>query len=237
MQNNDFLNVGLFNWWPSATGVELAQEVKKWLQTYEIEEKDGFDGIGSLFGAENKPMNALEVSKWYERTGTRRNPDISETDYTNRSRETKYHLWFHKNVKVRLTREDFFVDYGEYSASMPQDEKIDYEIIVTTDDFLETFTIDNENFRPFDYFKEKMEKINRKTFFTSEGVNLETDWEPYDIDLMRQISEWPYSVEVKKEFPDSISIHTRMIYPLWFIPDTGFEGLGSLFGAEQEVQA
>ena len=52
-------------------------------------------------------MNALGVSKWYERTGIRRNPDISETDYANRSREEKYHLWFHNNVKVRLTDSDF----------------------------------------------------------------------------------------------------------------------------------
>ena len=75
MSNNAFTDVGLFNWWPNATGVELAQEVKEWLQTYEAEDDDGgFDGLGSLFGAENKPKNALELSKWYERN---RNPKKS----------------------------------------------------------------------------------------------------------------------------------------------------------------
>ena len=28
MSNNAFTDVGLFNWWPNATGVELAQEEK-----------------------------------------------------------------------------------------------------------------------------------------------------------------------------------------------------------------
>ena len=51
---SDFHHLGLFNWWPSGEGQELRREVEEWLLTYE-EEEDGFEGLGSLFGAENEP--------------------------------------------------------------------------------------------------------------------------------------------------------------------------------------
>lgn len=222
MSNNGFTDVGLFNWWPSGTGVELVQEVKEWLQTYEIEEKSEWDGLGSLFAAENKPMNALELSKWYQRTGIRRNPDIGETDLSNRSREEKYHLWFHENVKVRLTAEDFHDDMAEGEAP-----HIDYEITVSY--YKGRYKIiDNEPFTPSDYLEERLTEIQQKTFFTDnigvKGPRGEVEsWEIYPFADTKQVDV----------FDTERGILIK--YPLWFIPDS-FTNLGSLFGAEQEVQ-
>lgn len=225
MSNNGFTDVGLFNWWPNSTGLELTQDVKEWLQTYEIEEKSEWDGLGSLFGAENKPMNALELPKWYERTGIRRNPDISVKDYSNRSREWQYHLWFHKNVKVRLTDSDFNDDMAKGEAP-----HIDYEITVSyyKDESVSIF--DNESFTPLDYLEERLMKIYNKTFFTDNiGVNgPRGEVESWDI--------YPYSDTKQVDVFDT-KRGILIKYPLWFIPDKGFDGIGSLFGAEQGVQA
>ena len=234
MSNNGFTDVGLFNWWPIGTGAELAQEVKEWLQTYEPEkEKDGFEGLGSLFGAENKPipkftggntttMNGTELYQWYKKTGILRNPDISETDYTNRSRETKYHRWFHENVKVRLTDSDFHDDLAEGEAP-----HIDYEITVSyyKDESISIF--DNQPFSPLDYCEERLKKIQRKTFFTDntgvKGPRGEVEeWELYPFADTKQVDV----------FDTERGILIK--YPLWFIYDEGFEGIGSLFGAEKE---
>ena len=225
MSNNAFTDVGLFNWWPNATGVELAQEVKEWLQTYEAEDEDGgFEVLSSLFAAENKPKNALELSKWYERTGIRRNPDISERDYSNRSRESQYHLWFHENVKVRLTDSDFNDDMAEGEAP-----HIDYEITVSYYKDESVSIIDNEPFTPFDYLEERLTEIQHKTFFTDnvgvKGSRGEVEsWELYPYTDTKQVDVF----DTKRGI--------RIEYPLWFIPES-FAGLGSLFGAEQEVQA
>ena len=233
MSNNAFTDVGLFNWWPNSTGLELTQEVKEWLQTYEIEEKDGFEGLGSLFGAENKPKNALELSKWYERTGIRRNPDISEKDYSNRNREEKYHLWFHKNVKVRFTRQDFLaIDAIDAGAIDDPTDKISYEITVYHSLTSPEFIIDNQPFKPLEYLMERLKEIKHKSFFTDntgvKGPRGEVEqWElyrGYELDLDLDLDD----TENRDE------IYTS--YPLWFVPDAFF-GIGSLFGAEQEVQA
>ena len=226
MSNNGFTDVGLFNWWPSGTGVELAQEVKEWLQTYVIEDDyGGFEGLGSLFSAENESMNALGVSKWYERTGIRRNPDISETDYANRSREEKYHLWFHNNVKVRLTDSDFNDDMAEGEAP-----HIDYEITVSYYKDAFVSIIDNEPFTPLDYLEERLTNIQHKTFFTDnigvKGPRGEVEsWELYPFADTKQVDVFDTEKGIRIE------------YPLWFIPERPFESIGSLFGAEKEVQS
>ncbi len=222
MSNNGFTDVGLFNWWPIGTGAELTQEVKEWLQTYELEGEDAFEGLDSLFGAENKPMNGTELHQWYKKTGILRNPDISETDYTNRSRETKYHRWFHENVKVRLTDFDFHDDLAEGEAP-----HIDYEITVSfyKDESVSIF--DNQPFSPLDYCEERLIKIRRKTFFTDntgvKGSRGEVEeWELYPFADTKQVDV----------FDSERGILIK--YPLWFIYDEGFEGIGSLFGAEKE---
>tara|TARA_A100001391_G_scaffold106159_2_gene71023 strand:- start:1636 stop:2337 length:702 start_codon:yes stop_codon:yes gene_type:complete len=233
MSNNAFTDVGLFNWWPSGTGVELAQEVKEWLQTYEPEEKDDFEGLGSLFGAENNPKNALELSKWYERTGIRRNPDISEKDYSNRSRESKYHLWFHENVKVRFTRQDFLaIDAIDAGAIDNPTDKISYEITVYHSLNSPEFIFDNQPFKPLEYLMERLKLIKVKTFFTDnigvKGSRGEVEsWELYG----------GYELDLDLDLDDDENrdeIYTS--YPLWFIPES-FAGLGSLFGAEQEGES
>ena len=228
MPNNGFTNVGLFNWWPmSGAGVELTAEVKKWLQTYELEDdgdEDGFEGLGSLFGAENKPMNALEMSKWYQKTGIRRNPDIFEKDSFHRSREEKYHLWFHKNVKVRLTDSDFNDDMAEGEAPY-----IDYEITVSYYKDGSVSIIDNEPFTPLDYLEERLMEIYNKTFFTDntgvKGPRGEVEsWELYPFADTKQVD---------------VFVTERGIlikYPLWIIPEQPYD-IGSLFRAEQEVRA
>ena len=224
MSNNGFTDVGLFNWWPmSGTGAELTQDVKEWLQTYEPEEKDGFEGLEGLFGAENKPMNALELSKWYERTGIRRNPDISERDYSNRSRETAYHRWFHENVTVRLTDSDFNDDLAEGEAP-----HIDYEITVSYYKDKSVSILDNRPFSPLDYLEERLKEIQDKTFFTNnigvKGPRGEVEsWELYPFADTKQVDV----------FDTERGILIK--YPLWIIPEQPFEGIGSLFGAEQEV--
>ena len=237
MSNNAFTDVGLFNWWPNATGVELAQEVKEWLQTYDAEDDGGgFEGLGSLFGAENKPkyrINPLELSKWYERTGIRRNPDISERDYSNRSRESQYHLWFHKNVKVRFTRQDFLaIDAIDEGAIDDPTDKISYEITVYHSLTSPEFIIDNQPFKPLEYLMKRLKGIKNKTFFTDNmGVK----------GLRGGIESWElyrgYELDLDLDLDDNENrdeIYTS--YPLWFIRED-FAGLGSLFGTEQEVQA
>jgi len=226
MLNNGFTDVGLFNWWPmNGTGVELTAEVKEWLQTYQPEDDDDrFEGLDSLFSAENKPMNALEMSKWYQRTGIRRNPLISETDYANRSREEKYHLWFHENVKVRLTDSDFNDDMAEGEAT-----HIDYEITVSYYKDKSEAIIDNEPFTPLDYLEERLTDIQHKTFFTNnigvKGPRGEVEsWEIYPFADTKQVDVFDTEKGIKFE------------YPLWIIPEQPLD-IGSLFGAEQEVQA
>ena len=228
MSNNDFTNVGLFNWWPSGRGYELAQEVKEWLQTFDIDDDDDDDeweGLGSLFSAENKPMNALEMSKWYQRTGIRRNPAILERDSFLRGREEKYHLWFHENVKVRLTASDFNDDMAEGEAPY-----INYEITVSYYKDESVSIIDNEPFIPLDYLEERLTEIQNKTFFTDNtGVNGprgEVDsWELYPFSDTKQVDV----------FDTERGILIK--YPLWFIPEEPFDGIGSLFSSEQEVQS
>ncbi len=226
MSNNGFTDVGLFNWWPDGKRAELVQEVKEWLQTYELEDDDdGFEGLGSLFGAENKPINPLGMSRWNRKTGIRRRPDILEWDSFLRGWEMAYHRWFHENVKVRLTDSDFNDDMAEGEAPY-----IDYEITVSYYKDGSVSIIDNEPFTPSDYLEEKLTEIQNKTFFTDnigvKGARGEVDsWELYPFSDTKQVDV----------FDTERGILIK--YPLWFIYEDPFDGIDSLFSSEQEVES